>query len=182
MQDATQELAELARLTGMRGASSPPPDWSAVTAALGHDVPSDYRQLIETHGAGLFNDYLQVYGPEHHLRAFDLAAEGLYWNQYFQAEWRRRPETRPAALGDRDITVITWGSTEDAVYCHWIVESGTAPERWPTAFHTVTGNTWEFHHHPTVALLHAFARGDLASKLIPPYPPDEPVTYTPYSA
>ncbi|MGW0658592.1 hypothetical protein [Streptodolium elevatio] len=94
MQDATHELAELARLTGMRRASSPPPDWSAVTAALGYDVPCDYRRLIETHGAGLFRD--------------------------------------------REITVITWGSTEDAVYCHWIAEPGTDPESWPTAFHTVT--------------------------------------------
>ncbi|MFJ5230795.1 hypothetical protein ACIQBJ_12990 [Kitasatospora sp. NPDC088391] len=41
------------------------PDWARVCAGLGTPLPSDYRALMESHGAGEWSEWLSLYPPEH---------------------------------------------------------------------------------------------------------------------
>ncbi|WP_026923429.1 hypothetical protein [Glycomyces arizonensis] len=171
-----QQLAQLARM--QKNPSQP--DWGAVRAAIGFAPPEDYCELIEHYGAGLFNCYIQVHGPEANQRAFNLKQEGLYWDEFFRSEWERRPDTVPSRLHGRTFTIICWGGTEDAVEFFWIAEPDKPSNQWEIAFQTISGNVWEFYRQSTVEVLLGLARGDLSTSLIPPALPDEPVVYAPY--
>ncbi|MEW2357656.1 hypothetical protein [Spirillospora sp. NPDC029432] len=173
-------LDELARLTRMERISGPVPDWADVRSALGFDVPADYKRLIELYGAGAFNDYIQIYGPEESVQAFNLKAQGLFWDAYLKEEWEGSPEAVPVPLRKRDSTVLDWGCTEDGPQLLWIAERGVAPERWTVAFHLVEGEAWEFHPRSAVEVLLALARNELAARPLPPsWPSDEPLAYGP---
>jgi hypothetical protein len=175
------ELRELARLSQMREVSRPAPDWSAVTSTLGFDVPADYKQLIDRYGAGAFNDYVLIYGPGEDVQAFDLTVNGLYWDTYLKEEWADCAEAMPLPLRGRDITVLSWGATEDGLQLFWIAEPGTPPEHWPVVFYRVEGEAWEFYPRSTVEVLLALVRNELPTELLPPsWPPDEPFIYSGY--
>lgn len=174
----SDRLRELAELTRMRPAASQA-DWSAVRSVLGFDVPADYKELIDGFGAGLFNGYVQIFGPDERQKSFNLSESGLYWNGLYSVDWERRPEARPARLRDRAVTIINWGGTEDALQFFWIADTPDA-DRWEIAFHTVEGGRWEFFEQSTVEVLLAFVRGELRSALLESYGPDEAITYTPY--
>ncbi|SDD85609.1 hypothetical protein [Glycomyces harbinensis] len=175
----SNQLEQLAQLTRMQEAPSRP-DWAAVQAALGFGPPEDYRELIENYGAGLFNYYVQIFGPEERLESFNLKESGLYWDRMLHQDWGQRPDAVPARLRDRNVTLINWGSTEDALQFFWVAEPGIAPRQWEIAFHTVERNSWEFFKESTVEVLLSFVRGELPSSLLEPYDSAEPITYTPY--
>jgi hypothetical protein len=175
----SNQLQQLAELTSMREAPSRP-DWGAVQAALGFAPPEDYRELIENYGAGLFNYYVQIFGPDERLESFNLKQSGLYWDRMLRLDWERRPEAIPSRLRDRNPTIINWGSTEDALQFFWVAEPGISSRQWEIAFHTVERNSWEFYKESTVEVLLAFVRGELPSALLSPYEPGEPISYTPY--
>jgi hypothetical protein len=155
-------------------------DWAAVRAALGFDVPADYKELIDNYGAGLFNYYVQIFGPEEPQRPFNLKESGLYWDGIFRTDWAQRPDAVPSRLQGRDVTIINWGSTEDALQFFWIADAGVSPNQWEIAFHTMEGNSWEFYKESAVEVLLSFVKGELPSSLLEPYEPDEPITFTPY--
>ena len=175
----SSQLQQLARLTGMQENPSRP-DWGAVQAAIGFVPPQDYRELIENFGAGLFNYYVQVFGPDERTRSFNLKDSGLYWDGYLRTDWERRPDAVPARLRGREVTLINWGSTEDALEFFRVAEPGTAPSQWEIAFQPVEDIAWEFYEESTVEVLLAFVRGELPSSLLEPYPPGRQITYTPY--
>lgn len=172
------QLAELAQLTRMQPTQRRP-DWSAVRAMFGFDMPADYMALIDNFGAGEFNYYVEIFGPDEKQKVVNLKESGLYWDRFFTVEWERRPQARPARLQDRTITIINWGSTEDAVQFFWIADPSVNSDQWEVAFHTHEGETWEFFDQSTVEVLLAFVRGELRSSLLKPRP-DEAIVYTPY--
>lgn len=176
----SNQLQELAQLTGMQEVAERP-DWNSVRSVLERDVPADYMELIDNFGAGLFNYYVQIWGPNQQRRAFDLNRKGLYWNNYLHNDWERRPDAVPAHLRGRDVKIISWGSTEDGLQLFWIAEAGKAPEQWETAFYTDTGNRWEFFQQSAVEVLLSFVRGELPSSLLEPYEPGTQITYSHYT-
>ncbi|WP_430782635.1 hypothetical protein [Actinoplanes sp. G11-F43] len=48
------------------------PDWAGIETRLGLQLPRDYRALVETYGAGRFDDYLVVYTPNGPRDTIDL--------------------------------------------------------------------------------------------------------------
>lgn len=86
----------------------------------------------------------------------------------------------PPPLQGRSFTVIGWATTEDGVQLLWIAEHGVPSAQWQTAFYSDEGEQWEFHQGTAVEILLAQTRGELASALVPPRPPDRPATFQPY--
>jgi hypothetical protein len=175
----SSQLQELARLASMQEVAERH-DWDAVRSALGTDVPGDYKELIDNFGAGLFNYYVQIWGPNQRRRAFDLNRKGLYWNDYLHNDWDQRPDAIPAHLRGREVKIISWGSTEDALQLFWIAEPGKAPEQWEVAFLSET-DSWEFFQSSAVEVLLSFVKGELPSSLLEPFDPGTRITYMPYS-
>jgi hypothetical protein len=178
----SNQLQQLAQLAGMTQGPAVQPDWNAVRSTLGFEVPSDYKELIDNFGAGAFNNYVQLLGPDERISVFNLNQQGLYWNEYLQEEWEDAPEDTPSELQGRNFTILNWGTTEDGVQMFWIAETGTPPEQWQIAFHSVAGERWEFHQGSTIEVLLALVRGELPTSLVPRFPTDASVTFTPYGS
>ncbi|MCH7231573.1 hypothetical protein L0U85_12030 [Glycomyces sp. L485] len=147
---------------------------------IGLDAPADYKELIDTFGAGAFNNYMQILGLGERIQAFNLTENALYWDEYLKEEWEDLPESMPDQLQGRTFTVVNWATTEDGTQLFWIAESGKPSSQWRIAFYNDAGDRWEFHQQTTVEVLTALTRGELPTSLIPAFPPGEPVSYTQY--
>lgn len=175
----SDRLRELAQLTGMTPATTEV-DWPRLRSALGFEPPADYRELIENFGAGVYNYYLYVFGPDTRTPA-SLQKDGLFWDDDFRSKWEPHPERIPPELQGRDVTVIHWGETEDAAHLFWIAESGVPSEQWKVACYTGEGRKWEFFDQTCVELLLSYFRRELPSSLLPAFEEDDQIEYTPYT-
>lgn len=175
----SERLSELAQLTGMQPAA-PQTDWQSIQSALGFAVPPDYTELIDNFGAGMFNYYLYVFGPDERTPV-SLRNDGLYWDEEFKSKWALHPENVPPPLQGRDVTVIHWGETEDTVHLFWIAEAGTPPAQWQVAAYTGEGRKWEFFEQSSVEVLLSYFRRDLASSLLPLFDEGDQIAFTPFT-
>ena len=61
--DPVESLAGILGLRVPESVTESGPDWSAVEAALGAVLPSDYKRFVEMYGAGSIDDHLTVHAP-----------------------------------------------------------------------------------------------------------------------
>ncbi len=122
-------MAEGPRAT--RFAGRPPahqsirPDWAGVQARLGLHLPRDCRALVETYGAGKFDDYLVVYTPGGPRDTIDLEgrlASGAERLAYYQAHGEKLPH-RP-----EDLLEIAGTDNGESVYR--ARTPGSGPDDW----------------------------------------------------
>ncbi|MFI2765676.1 SMI1/KNR4 family protein, partial [Streptomyces echinatus] len=66
------ELTRLTEILPRPADPQPAPDWEAAEAALQTSLPDDYKELINTYGAGGINSYLLLLEPDCPNRVFDL--------------------------------------------------------------------------------------------------------------
>ncbi|SDD85646.1 hypothetical protein [Glycomyces harbinensis] len=178
----SDRLQRLAQLTAMSQGAAVRPDWNAVRSTLGHDVPADYRELIDNFGAGAYDNYIELLGPGEPIQLFNLLQRGLYWDEYLREDWEDVPEDMPSELQGRTFTIISWATTEDGVQMFWIAESGVPAEQWQIAFFQLAGENWEFFQQSTTQVLTRLVTGELPTSLVPRFPADTPVTFSRYNS
>ncbi|GAB3444131.1 SMI1/KNR4 family protein [Actinophytocola sediminis] len=121
---ATTSAAQLSKLIGPAEGIVPETDWRAVTERLRFDLPSDYRDFIDTYGAGRFGD-ITIAGPAGAGNLLDLTGKTL---AQAVANPRRTCPPHPPIYPEPD-GMITWGETPDGWTCNWARSSGD-PDHW----------------------------------------------------
>jgi hypothetical protein len=120
------------------------PPWGEALDKIGFEFPEDYREFVDTYGAGTFEPPryvgLEVYAP--HVNALDLRGrpgfEGFVAHHldqvrpYFTGpgaeEVTRNSE--PIPLYPEPGGLLSWGRTEESDQFFWLTEDAN-PDRWP---------------------------------------------------
>ncbi|MFB7379807.1 SMI1/KNR4 family protein [Kitasatospora purpeofusca] len=121
--------AELAALTGWPG-SRRPVDWESAERKLGLRLPGDYQLLVETFGAGTFDDN------------FDLCAPG---SRYLDLDLITADPTEvlgPAPSSRPAIKLLRWAVTSAEHSFCWLVEDPD-PDEWPVFASRDNGEPWK---------------------------------------
>ena len=128
----------------------PPPavDWDAAHAALGVELPADYRALAERYGAGSIAG-LGLLVPGHPNRFVDLLRqiEPQRWALQYGID---RGITEPYAPAD----LLPWGIDESGNVVWWHTEGA-----WPVVANEARGDEWHRFEGGAVAFLAAILSG-----------------------
>ncbi|MER5631435.1 SMI1/KNR4 family protein [Streptomyces nitrosporeus] len=159
------------RLVGLVPSPRPrhPRDWQAVERELGTPVPTDYQQLIEAYGGGLFDETVWILDPacpdEDHnlLSATTERAEVL-------ADLRET-EPAPQQIRDTGARVAPWAYVEDSgAYLYWLAEPGQKPDEWTVMSNEGRGPLWEHHDTRCAPFLLAVLTGRAETEYFPELP------------
>jgi hypothetical protein len=130
--------------------AEPPPavDWEAARAALGVELPADYRALVERYGAGELAG-LALLVPGHPNRNVDLLrqVEPQRWAlQYLIDEGIEQPYP-PERL-------LPWGIDDGGNVVWWLMEGD-----WPVVANEARGEDWHRHDGGAAGFLAAILSG-----------------------
>lgn len=163
------DLDELTSRVPPPGQPPPAVDWDAARAALGVELPADYRALVDRYGAGSIAG-LRLLVPGHPNRYVDLL---------------RQVEPQRAALRyliDQGIeqpyapeALLPWGVDESGNVVWWLTEGG-----WPVVANEARGEDWQRHAGGAVDFLAAILAGRETSDFLVIEGDDfEPFAYEP---
>lgn len=112
-------------------------DWQPTELALGTELPTDYKELIATFGAGSFDDdFIWLLSPQtnKHLdlrtRYEDHVSALRAW-----AETSGRP-----AFDEGALALIPWAFTENGDTFYWVANESADPNEWATEVHEPRGD------------------------------------------
>ncbi len=129
-------------------------DWDAAQAALGVDLPDDYKALAEHYGAGTVCD-LVVYVPGHPspyvdlLRLVEVRRDVLRYIIEHGEELPYAPEQ-----------LLPWGNDGAGNQLWWLMEG-----EWPVVANEARGEEWE-RYDGAVAMLTGLVSGRLESEFL----------------
>jgi hypothetical protein len=153
--------------------ADPPPavDWDAARAALGVELPADYRALVERYGAGSVAG-LRLLVPGHPNRFADLVRQVEPQRsalRYLIDQGIEQPYA-PEAL-------LPWGIDESGNVVWW-----STGGHWPVVANEARGEGWERYEGGAVAFLAAILAGRETSGFLAIEGEDfEPLPYEPAS-
>jgi hypothetical protein len=149
----------------------PAPDWDAAGAALGVELPADYRALVERYGAGSIAG-LRLLVPGHPNRHVDLLRQVEPQRsalRYLIGEGIEQPYA-PEAL-------LPWGIDEGGNVVWWLTEGD-----WPVVANEARGEDWYRYDGGAVAFLAAILGGRETTDFLVVEGDDfEPFAYEPES-
>ncbi|MFB8242854.1 SMI1/KNR4 family protein [Kitasatospora purpeofusca] len=119
---------ELAALTGWQGPRRPV-DWESAERKLGLRLPRDYKQLVETFGAGTFDDNLELCAPG--SKYLDLDPITTDPTEFLGPA----PSSRPT------IRLLQWAATSAEHSFCWLVEDPD-PDDWPVFARSDNWEPW----------------------------------------
>ena len=142
------DLDELTSLVPPPDAPPPAVDWDAAHAALGVELPADYRALVERYGAGAIAG-LRLLVPGHPNRHVDLLrqVEPQRWALQYLIE---QGIEQPYAPGD----LLPWGIDESGNVVWWLTTGD-----WPVVANEARGEEWHRHDGGAVSFLVALLSG-----------------------
>ncbi|MFI1064070.1 SMI1/KNR4 family protein [Streptomyces spororaveus] len=83
-------------------------DWTRVEEELGTILPSDYKQLVDLYGGGLFDDAIWVLEPDCPNEHYDLAVGNHIRVEAQRGLWKGG-EPKPAGLDEAGSRTIDLG-------------------------------------------------------------------------
>ncbi|MET9515788.1 SMI1/KNR4 family protein [Streptomyces sp. NPDC002994] len=129
----------------------PPPsqprqkNWGSAEQTLGVELPSDYKELIQTYGGSNWDDYLYVLEPDCPNDNYDLIEWEDQQTEALEGLWEF--EEKPTGLTAAGTRIIPWATTDNGECLYWLVRPGQGPEEWTIMLNEARGSGWE--HYPT---------------------------------
>jgi hypothetical protein len=142
------DLDELTSLVPPPDDPAPPVDWDAAHAALGVELPADYRALVERYGGGSIAG-LRVLVPGHPNRHADLVRQiepqrgALQYLIDAEIEQPYAPEA-----------LLPWGIDEGGNVVWWLTHGS-----WPVVANEARGEEWHRHDGGAVSFLASILSG-----------------------
>ncbi|MFH9738966.1 SMI1/KNR4 family protein [Streptomyces roseolus] len=139
-------------------------DWDAFEAALGSELPSDYKEFIGIYGGSKWDDYLYVLEPECPNKHYDL----ITWarNQAEDLEYLWEVEEKPAELEAEGARVLPWATTDNGECLYWLVRPGVDPDGWTVMVNEARGERWEHFPVTCTRFLASCLDGELRSSIL----------------
>lgn len=154
--------------------------WETIEGDLQFPLPTDYKELVETYGAGSFGDFLHIYQPNSPWEQLDLKqqAEGELWALRELAE---DGEDIPYQLAD-PAELISFGRNENGDPLFWHRAPGSDPDTWTVVVKEARGDEWfSFDGGVTDFLCAALTREVRVTVFPRDFPPGTP-EFTSYDA
>lgn len=128
------------RLLEVTGWREPPQkrNWEAVESALGTVLPSDYKELHERFGPGLFSQYIRVEPIEGQNSMIDS-----YENFKDKARTRRYGSHSPYGVNGPH-GFLLWGATEFRESFFWLADAAIDPNFWPVLGKDDVGDSYRY--------------------------------------
>lgn len=137
--------------------------WAAVEKALGIALPADYKQLVRTHGGGLFAAVFHLLEPGCPDAAYDVVAQTAEHAEILAELWAGGEE-RPSELLEGGTRLAPWGYAEGAGhFLYWLVRPGVEPEEWTIILNEGRGPLWEAYPVSCSQFLHDVVAGTTTS-------------------
>ncbi len=148
----------------------PPPvpsqkEWGLVENEIMTPLPSDYKELIDTYGGGLFDDCLWLLEPGCENKNYDLLIEAKERAEAFELLWGHG-EAKPSELDEADSRVIPWATTENGEFVFWLARPGQDPDTWTVMVNEGRGPEWEHHEMTCTSFLVGVLEGDVRSEIL----------------
>jgi hypothetical protein len=142
------DLDELTSLVAPPDEPPPPVDWAAAHAALGAELPADYRALVERYGGGSIAG-LRVLVPGHPNRHADLVrqVEPQRWALQYLIDAGIEQPYAPEEL-------LPWGIDEGGNAVWWLTQGS-----WPVVANEARGEDWYRHDGGAVSFLTSILSG-----------------------
>ncbi|MFC5173080.1 SMI1/KNR4 family protein [Streptomyces mutomycini] len=168
MHPAVERLTELVAPSGPRRSR----DWPAVERALGTALPTDYRQLVETYGGGVFDETIWLLDPACPDDDHELLAQATESAETLKKLWEVEP--RPTQLQESGAEVLPWAYIEGTgAMLYWLVKPGQEPDEWTVMFNEGRGPLWEHHDAQCASFLLAVLTGRAETNYFPALPVDQ---------
>ncbi|WP_405527092.1 SMI1/KNR4 family protein [Streptomyces avidinii] len=155
---ARDVLDALVRLCPPPAELPPAVDWVQAERALGAALPTDYKQLVETYGDGIFDETIWLLVPESAHSDCDLHAQTTERDEILADLWEF--EAKPAGLLEAGARVLPWAFEEGTgAFLYWLARPGQQPDEWTVLYNEGRGPLWEHHDMGCSAFLLAVLTG-----------------------
>lgn len=159
------DVDDIREILGAAPYAGAPVDWDAASAALGANVPQDYRTLINTLGPGLIGHDLVLPQPFAANPNYDQVRRHQERTNGLQKIWEDEAQgppvfrTKPAVFDRPGVKPVLWASSGLGNYLYWIADPSADPSTWDTAVDSARGEEWEFFSGPATSVLLRVLRG-----------------------
>lgn len=111
-------------------------DWTQVHQRLGFVTPRDYEQIVDTYGAGEFDEFLLVLDPQNDNPYLDLKSQV---NVRRQALLGLTNEVIPYPI--ESLTACAYTNNGDVIY--WITDRSENPDEWTVTINAARDDEWD---------------------------------------
>ncbi|BDH12714.1 hypothetical protein HOK021_38930 [Streptomyces hygroscopicus] len=143
------------------GEAPPAPlSWNQTEQDLGHRLPSDYKRIVETYGAGKFSDFLGLYQPNCPYIALDLASQ----THEVHTQLVRHQEISGRPLPYKPHELQPAGITDNGDYLLWFMYKPHEPASWTLTCTALDDEEWFDFEGNLTAFLVALAQHEIAPR------------------
>ncbi|MGW1374499.1 Lsr2 family DNA-binding protein [Streptomyces sp. NPDC002446] len=157
-------------LEHLKGHCPPPPghtppavNWHNTEQTLGHHLPDDYKQLVESYGPGSFIEFLSVYQPDCPYNALDLAQQ----TRDVRAQLARHQDITRQPLPHSPHELQPAGVTGNGDYLLWLKKDPQQPQSWTIAVAGLKDDQWFHYDGNLTEFLVALAQHEIAVPVFP---------------
>jgi hypothetical protein len=128
---------DLVRLVNPPSAVHSEVDWAAFEVQLGWRLPADYKWLVETYGAGSFDDFLHVLQPD---TEFQPIALEISYRRAVEVLSQLKESGEQIPYGIDEIAPVAKTDNGDTVY--WVRRPADDPDSWSIVTNAARGVMW----------------------------------------
>ena len=142
-----------------------PEGWAAVEAALGTELPGDFKAFTERYGSGTVDDFLYLFNPFASGQDGNLVVEKDRVLAAYRQTRVRFPDRLALPPFPEPGGVLPLGRTDNGDELYWVTDGD--PDGWPVALVESRAALQELHQVPVTGFLAALAANQLASRILP---------------
>ncbi|MFC9235145.1 histone-like nucleoid-structuring protein Lsr2 [Streptomyces decoyicus] len=173
------DLARLKAFCPPPGEAPPTPlSWNRTEQELGHRLPSDYKRIVETYGAGKFADFLGLYQPNCPYIALDLARQTH--EVHTQLVRHQEISDRPLPYNPHELQPA--GITDNGDYLLWFMHKPNEPASWTLTSTALDDEEWFDFEGNLTAFLVALAQHEIDAPIFPDNLLRHTPCFTPHTA
>ena len=142
-----------------------PDGWAEVEAAIGTQLPGDFKAFTERYGSGTVDDFLYLFNPFASGQDGNLVVEKDRVLAAYRQTRARFPDRLPLPPFPEEGGVLPLGRTENGDELYWVTEGH--PDDWSVALLESRAALLEVHPMPVTGFLAALAANQLTSRILP---------------
>jgi hypothetical protein len=140
--------------------------WTNVKESLGTELPTDYKEYINTFGTGSIGAFLWPYNPFSNNENLNLITRSKLILEAMSVIKERFGDTEvPYPLFPEPEGLLPWGVTDNGDSLFWLTAGNT--DEWPVVINESRGPFFERFEEPMTDFLAKLISGEISSEVIP---------------
>lgn len=136
--------------------------WSDIHATIGFSTPTDYREIIDTYGAGGFGSFLWVYQPQSSNQFLDLKTQ-ISTQADALRELKEIGDNIPYEIS----SLKACGVTDNGDVIYWVTEQSQNSDDWTIAVNAPRDDEWSEYDGSLLDFLVAVFSGAYVCPIFP---------------